>query len=182
VAAEERGWQVVGIEPSQWASDRARGRGLDVRTTDLARHELEAGTFDLVAMCDVIEHLTDPAAALGVARDLLREGGGLYLTLPDAGSGFARLMGRRWWSVLPMHVQYFTRDSARRLLGDAGFDVRLVASHAKVFSARYYAERLGGYAAAIERVAVGAVERVGLADRLIAPDFHDRMAVVAVRR
>ena len=182
VAARERGWDPVGVEPSKWASDRARERGLDVRTTGIDSHGLEPGSFRLVAMCDVLEHLDRPAEAVDAMRDLLEPAGGLYLTVPDAGSRLAKVMGRRWWSVLPMHVQYFTRDSLRRLLTDHGFDVRSVQTHAKVFTARYYAERLGGYSPAIERAAVGLVTKAGRAERLVAPDFRDRMAVIAVKR
>ena len=181
VAARERGWDPVGVEPSKWASDRARERGLDVRTTGIFEHGLAPGSFRLVALCDVLEHLDRPGEALDAIAELLEPGGALYLTVPDAGSRLARLMGRRWWSVLPMHVQYFTRDSLRRLLADHGFEVRSVATHAKVFSARYYAERLGGYSAAMERAAVGVVTRIRQADRLVAPDFRDRMAVIAVK-
>lgn len=182
VAARERGWEPVGVEPSKWASDRARERGLDVRTSGMEDHGLEPGSFRAVAMCDVLEHLDRPAHALDAVGDLLEPGGALYLTVPDAGSRLARVMGRRWWSVLPMHVQYFTRDSLHRLLAEHGFDVRSVRTHAKVFTARYYAERLGGYSPVVERAAVGLLTRVGRAERLVAPDFRDRMAVIAVRR
>ena len=182
VAARERGWDPVGLEPSKWASDRARERGLDVRTAGIDAHGLDDASFRLVAMCDVLEHLDRPGEAVDTMRSLLERGGALYLTVPDAGSRLARLMGRRWWSVLPMHVQYFTRASLRRLLTDHGFDVVSVRSHAKVFSARYYAERLGGYSPALEKAAVGVVTKVGQADRLVAPDFRDRMAVIAVKR
>jgi len=181
VAARERGWDPVGVEPSKWASDRARERGLDVRTTGIFEHDLSAGSFRLVALCDVLEHLDRPADAVDAIAGLLEPGGALYLTVPDAGSRLARVMGKRWWSVLPMHVQYFTRESLRRLLTDHGFDVRSVTTHAKVFSARYYAERLGGYSPAVERAAVGVVTRIRQADRLVAPDFRDRMAVIAVK-
>ncbi len=179
VAAKEHGWDVVGIEPSLWASDRARARGLDVRTTTWNHHGLPHGQFQLVAMCDVLEHLIEPGVALDEVKRLLDADGALLLTLPDAGSRMARVLGRRWWSVLPMHVQYFTRRSVRRLLEAHGYEVRLVRTHAKVFSARYYAERLAGYSAAAERLAQFALGRLRQSDRLVAPDFRDRMLVVA---
>ncbi|HVV38436.1 MAG TPA: class I SAM-dependent methyltransferase [Acidimicrobiales bacterium] len=179
VAARARGWDVTGVEPSRWASERARARGLDVVTADLHDLALPRGVFRLVAMCDVIEHLVDPGAALATVRELLDPQGALLLTLPDAGSRVARVLGRRWWSVLPMHVQYFSRASLTELLRRHGFDVRLVTTHAKVFSLRYYVERLGGYSDAVARAAVGAVTRFGWAERLVAPDFRDRMLVVA---
>ena len=37
------------------------------------------------------------------------------MMLPDAGSALARRMGARWWSVIPTHVQYFTRASLAQL-------------------------------------------------------------------
>jgi SAM-dependent methyltransferase len=181
-AAKERGWDPIGVEPSRWASERARARGLDVRTTTMEEAGLADGSLRLVVLCDVIEHLEQPASALRIARRLLEPGGALYITIPDAGSRLAKLMGRRWWSVIPMHLQYFTKASVRRLLDNEGFDVRSVTSHAKVFSARYYAERLGGYHPVLARISTALVDRSRRGDRLVAPDFRDRMAVVATRR
>ena len=50
VAARERGWRTVGVEPSSWASQRARDRGLDVRTGDLDAHGLEPAT-----VCEILQ-------------------------------------------------------------------------------------------------------------------------------
>lgn len=182
VAARERGWEGVGVEPSAWAAQRARDRGLEVHTAELDGHGLSAGSCRAVVACDVLEHLVDPGAALRSMHALLEPGGAVYLTVPDAGSRLARLMGRRWWSVLPMHVQYFTRSSMRLLLHGNGFEVVSVRTHAKVFSARYYAERLGGYSTALGNGVVSLAERLRLDGRMVAPDFRDRMAVIARRR
>jgi SAM-dependent methyltransferase len=181
-AAGERGWDGVGIEPSTWAVERAKERGLDVRVGDLRSTGLDPGSLRCVVMCDVIEHLLDVAEAIEIAADLLEPGGVLYQTTPDAGGLLSRLMGAHWWSILPMHVQYFTRDSMRLLLERNGFEVAGIRSHPKVFTAKYYAERLGGYSAGLARASVGLTRRAGFADRLVAPDFRDRMEVVAVRQ
>lgn len=181
VAARRRGWSTVGIEPSRWAVERARERGLDARVGDLFAHGLPERAFDCVAMCDVLEHLLDPAAAVDVAHDLLVSGGALYVTVPDAGSLVARGLGARWWSVLPMHVQYFTRGSMRRLLETHGFHVVGVRSHPKVFTWAHYAGRLEGYSPVLSRMVERTVRQVGLARRPVAPNFGDRMQVLAVR-
>ncbi|HWB65382.1 MAG TPA: class I SAM-dependent methyltransferase [Mycobacteriales bacterium] len=180
-AGAERGWQASGIEPSAWAVSRAQARGLDVRVGDLASLATMAGGFRCVALCDVIEHVLDVRAAVRAAAGALQPGGALYLTTPDAGSAAARLLGARWWSVLPMHVQYFTRASMRRLLIGESLRVVTIRTHPKVFTAAYYAERLGGYSAGLGRTGVAATKRLGVADRLVAPDFRDRMQVVAVK-
>lgn len=181
-AAAAAGWPASGVEPSTWAVERARERGLDVEVGDLTSPGATAGSLRAVVMCDVIEHLLDVRGAMRTAADLLEPGGALYLTTPDAGGRLARAMGSRWWSVLPMHVQYFTRSSMTRLLTDTGFDLVGVKSHPKVFTARYYADRLGGYSAGLARTANAVSRRVGLANRLVAPDLHDRMQVLAVKR
>ena len=44
--------------------------------------KFKAGTFDLVALLDVLEHVADDAAALGAIRTLLKPGGRLLVTVP----------------------------------------------------------------------------------------------------
>jgi SAM-dependent methyltransferase len=181
-AAKLRGWDASGIEPSEWAVRVAGERGLDVHQGELADVDVPDGSLRAAVVCDVLEHLDDPGPAVARLRSLLEPGGALYLTVPDAGSGLARAMGRRWWSVLPMHLQYFTRTSMLLLLAEHGLRAVHVDTHTKVFTARYYAERLGGYSDAVGRAAVAGLARLGQADRPVAPDFRDRMEVIAVRR
>lgn len=178
-AAAARGWQASGVEPSAWACERARARGLDVRTGNLDDVDVPAGSLRAVVACDVLEHLSEPVAALERMASLLEPGGVLYLTVPDAGSRLALLLGRRWWSILPMHLQYFTRTSVARALTSAGFAVEQQSTHPKVFSARYYAERAAGFVPLAGPALHGIVARSRWADRLVSPDFGDRMAVLA---
>ncbi|HWE32282.1 MAG TPA: class I SAM-dependent methyltransferase [Solirubrobacteraceae bacterium] len=179
--ARERGWErTLGVEPSEFASAFARDRlSLEVITGDLFTVELEARSFDAITMGDVIEHLISPAEALARMRGLLTPGGVVWLALPDAGSRVARTLGKRWWSVLPTHVQYFTRSSIAALLERSGFELLATATAPKAFTVGYYLGRIGGYSPAAGRALAGAAARAGVADRMWAPDFRDRMAVVA---
>ena len=178
--ARTRGWEVTGIEPSEFAAAYAREQlGLEVLSTELINADLPPQHFDAIVMGDVIEHLVDPAAALERARELLREGGVLCLVAPDAGSVVARTLRARWWSVIPTHVQYFTRASLARLLARAGFAVIATATAPKVFSVRYYLDRARGYSPAVAAVLVGLAERAGVSNRMWGPDFRDRMVMLA---
>ena len=181
VAAAARGWRPTGIEPSRWAAERARQRGVEVVECELGEFRQEPASFRLVSLCDVLEHLADPGQALDTVSELLEPGGAVFITVPDAGSRAARVLGRRWWSVLPMHLQYFTRPSLERLLRDRGFTIETARTHSKIFTVRYYAERLSGYSEVAGRVAVRAVEGARVADRLVAVDLRDRLAVIATR-
>jgi SAM-dependent methyltransferase len=178
--ARARGWSPVGVEPSTFACAFARERfGLDVRQGELMSTELEPGAFDAVVLGDVIEHLLDPGRALDHIAALMRPGGVIHLAVPDAGSRLARAMGARWWSVIPTHVQYFTRHSLTTLLARHGWTVLEMTTAPKAFTVRYYLGRLGGYNEALGRAVVAGAQSLGVADRMWAPDFRDRMAVVA---
>jgi SAM-dependent methyltransferase len=179
--ARERGWQrCVGLEPSRFASSYARDRlGLDVRTEELLSAQLEPGGFDVVVLGDVLEHLTRANAALDRIAGLLRPGGVVALELPDAGSRVARLLGPRWWSVIPTHVHYFSRRSAATMLARHGFRPLYVGTDPKSFTVRYYLDKGGGYLPGLSRALVGGAEWLGVADRMWTPDFRDRMLVIA---
>jgi SAM-dependent methyltransferase len=178
--ADARGWNAMGVEPSTFASGFARERlGVDVRTGGLFDTDLPTAGFDAVTMGDVIEHFVRPDAALDRIAGLLAPGGVLWLALPDAGSRLARMMGRRWWSVIPTHVQYFTRASIRILLERRGYEVLEIATAPKAFTVRYYLDRVGGYSEPVASALVAAARAAGVADRMWAPDFRDRMMVIA---
>ncbi|MEA2422722.1 MAG: hypothetical protein QOF55_1821 [Thermoleophilaceae bacterium] len=175
--ASARGWEAVGVEPSRWAAARARARGVRVVPDD----ELAEGAFAAVVLGDVIEHLPDPGAALERLARLLAPDGVLWLATPDAGSRVARLLGRRWWSVIPTHLHLFTRPGMVRLLERHGFEVLEIGTSPKTFSVTYYLERLAGYSPLVARALVGSARAAGVADREWTPDFRDRFAVVARR-
>jgi SAM-dependent methyltransferase len=178
--ARERGWNTLGIEPSEFASGYARDRlGLDVITDDLFTAGLGDRRFDAIVMGDVIEHLPRPGDALDRIAELLTPGGVLYLALPNAGSRLARAMGARWWSVIPTHVQYFTRPSLFSLLRRRGYEPLWAGTAPKLFTVRYYLERIGGYSPPAATALVQAASAAGVADRIWGPDFRDRMAVIA---
>jgi SAM-dependent methyltransferase len=179
--ARTRGWSTLGLEPSAFAAARARERfGLEVRGGDLeGAADLRAGSFDAVVMGDVLEHLPDAVGALRRVGALLAPGGVLWLAVPNAGSAAARALGPRWWSVIPTHVHYFTPTSLFVALGRAGLAPRERRTDPKVFTVRYYLDRLRGYAPPVAGALVGAAAAAGVADRMVAPDFGDRLAVAA---
>jgi SAM-dependent methyltransferase len=179
-AAHARGWRASGVEPSRWAATYARTRGLDVRQGTVADIELADGSVDAVVFADVLEHLFDPLAALQEARRVIGDGGAVLVTVPDAGSVIARMLGRRWWSVLPMHVQYFTKQSMTALFERAGFRVVEQSTHPKTFTVRYYAGRLGAFVP-VTRPILERATRGAFGDRLVAPNFGDRMMMVGRR-
>lgn len=138
--ANNEGFSARGIEISDHAASVARAKGLDVRTGTLADIE---GTFDCITMLDVIEHVPDPRKEFEKAAALLTSGGVLVINTPDAGSLFARMMGRYWHLIVPPeHLYYFNRSNMRRLLEETGFGVVEVSTIGKSFTLSYILKTL----------------------------------------
>jgi SAM-dependent methyltransferase len=125
--AVARGWTAIGVEPSVQAAGFAQSRGLCVHNrtfADAVSHGLPRA--DAIAATNVLEHIPDPIATLEMARDLLRPGGVLCLTVPNDFSPLqcaARdAKGHApWWVAPPHHLNYFDFDSLEALLVRLGF-------------------------------------------------------------
>lgn len=121
-AARDLGFDAVGVEPSRWMADYARRTyGLDVRDGILQRGMFPAGSFDVVTLWDVIEHVPQPHELLTLACELLKPGGLLLVNYPNVGSIAARALGSRWPFWLSVHLFYYTRATMARQLSRAGF-------------------------------------------------------------
>jgi 2-polyprenyl-3-methyl-5-hydroxy-6-metoxy-1,4-benzoquinol methylase len=112
-----RGWSVEGTELSDAAAVRLRSGGFTIHCGELEQLDLAPGTYDVIIMSELLEHLLDPRGVLSAALRLLRPGGALYLTTPNFGSLSRRVLGKRWRVISPPeHLSYFTEESAGRLL------------------------------------------------------------------
>ena len=118
-----------------------------VGTLDSAPAErFPAGSFDLVTLWDVIEHVPDPQALLREARAMLKPDGVLILETQNIDSGFARLLGKRWQHFKhEEHLFHFSPRTIGPLLAQAGFELvhRTARFGGKYVSFGFVAERAG---------------------------------------
>lgn len=122
VAAAADGWEVVGLEVSAAAAERARANSLDVRVGTLGSGVLDGERFDVVTAWHVIEHVVAPGEDLARLRSLLAPGGLLVLETPNARSIGARLRGPGWAQIRPpVHINFFDRRSLTRALRESSF-------------------------------------------------------------
>jgi SAM-dependent methyltransferase len=75
------------------------------------------GSFDLVVLSEVLEHIPDDERALDTVRELLGEGSWLLLTVP----GDPRLWNAE--DEQAGHVRRYTREELRRKLTERGFEI-----------------------------------------------------------
>ncbi len=148
--AKKRGWRVLGLDPSAWAADYAKKNfGIDVRKGFIEDANFPEAVFDGIMMNDVIEHLSDPKAALAKMRRWLKNDGILYISTPDIESFLSRLLRAKWWGINQYHLFYFSRKTLGELLGVVGFRKHSYIAAPRIFSLRYWSERLEGYPAYI---------------------------------
>jgi len=178
--ARRRGWRTQGVELSDWGVRRAGHLGLDVFQGILEEAGFAPSSFDAVFMIDVLEHLADPVRTLAKVSQVLRPGGVLCLVTPDADSAAARVLGRRWWGMLPGHVVLFPHRRLCELLRTVGFGIRSQRPGALRFSLDYWVGSAGGYLPGTALARRGL--RAARLDRLTVPvNLLDERVVVATK-
>lgn len=130
-ALAQAGWDVVGVEPSSQASEKARQAGFLVHTGILDDAPLEPDSFHCVAGWMVVEHVIDPVATLKHMFHLLKPGGQLLISIPNVGCWEPTVFGTSWylWEA-PRHLNHFNPRRIREVLQNAGF-VRIRIVHQK---------------------------------------------------
>lgn len=137
------------------------------------------GSFGLVSLWDVVEHVPDPQALLRSARSMLAPDGLLVLETQNVASRFARALGPKWQHYKhEEHLFHFDPTTIRALLGQAGFEVvHLTARYGgKYVSFGFIAER----AARLNKVAsllLSPLRWFGSANVYL--NFFDEMIVIA---
>lgn len=127
-AAAERGWRVLGVEPSRQAAAHARGLGVDVAEGFFNAETAPAlGRFDAVNLNNVLEHVPAPIELLILARECLEPGGVLCVNVPNDFSPLQAAAAanglKPWWIAPPHHLNYFDFASLSNLLERLGFTV-----------------------------------------------------------
>ena len=190
--AAAEGFEVYGVEPSAAMVLEGRTRhGLDVLEGTLADafERFGPGSFDVVHLADVLEHLPDLSTTMKTLAALLRDGGLLVLQQPmtyhttvfNVFLGLNMLLKRdRATAYPPLHLWEFSPASMRRVLRDHGFEL----VHLEMFE-RGPAPQAAGDVSAKKRLSA-MIKRVSARvsnSRVLARfELGDRAIVVARRR
>jgi methionine biosynthesis protein MetW len=123
--------QVIGIEPEFARADLAKTRGVNVRTGYLDRQTIDQlGLFDVLLFADVLEHLPNPQAILLLAREALKPGGFVIISVPNIAHWSVRIdiaRGRFQYQAYGImdatHLRWFTAATAKSFVASAGFKI-----------------------------------------------------------
>ena len=129
-AAQREGFTVSGTEISPFAAERVRHLCIPLYQGPLEEASFPPGSFDIVTLWHVLEHMSDPLRALRKAHTLLRDQGVLFVAVPNLENTPAQLLYRMVKGhPLPLytpegkepHLYHFTPTTLTLLLGKAGF-------------------------------------------------------------
>jgi SAM-dependent methyltransferase len=124
---EKLGNEVTGIEESAVACEVAGKRISRIVQADLRDADLGDEQFDVLIFADVLEHVPWPVGVLKTYLRYVKPGGSVIVSLPNVGLWsvrFAHFFGRWEYEETGVldrtHLRFFTRKSARWLLGECG--------------------------------------------------------------
>ena len=144
-----RGWNVVGVDFSESAAQRAKEDDqLDVAVGTWPGEARAGETFDVITGFHVIEHLPDPKAWVQAAADKLKPGGYFLICCPDADSWAYKKFKQDWYGLdPPRHFSNFTKATVIALMKDAGLEILRVRPQTREttlrISAKLRAQRTG---------------------------------------
>lgn len=123
-------WNIVGLEVSKPAVEKAREMGFDVFHGTLEDAKYPDNYFDIITASEIIEHLNNPQPFLNEIVRILRPGGLFWATTPSAKGLSYRLLSVNWTTVSPPeHIQLFSKKAIARMLQKAGFSNMQLQTH-----------------------------------------------------
>jgi SAM-dependent methyltransferase len=128
--ARGRGWDAWGVELDEGACQYAREHfGLDTVLNGSLETPALPGTFDVITLWDVIEHVPDPVQLLRDAAERLRIGGTIVVRTANIRSWAFDKHRARWWAFGSDHRFYFSPHSLGLAMNRAGLRVLDVVDH-----------------------------------------------------
>jgi len=136
--AKQKGWNVYGLDLSQFATNIARKRGLDVLNTTIHNAKFKNESFDVITLWDVIEHLSNADEIFKEFRRVLKKGGLLIIRTPNEKSIFHQIARLSYIlsfksikSLLKSiyhtdHLYYFSKQTLALLLRKNGFEIKKI--------------------------------------------------------
>jgi 2-polyprenyl-3-methyl-5-hydroxy-6-metoxy-1,4-benzoquinol methylase len=153
--AFDEGFRVGGVEFNRAAVDYIRAKyTFPVLYGPLDEVPIQ-GTYDVVSLFDVVEHLTDPVKDLTKLRDVIAPGGYLLLQTMDSRSPASRLLGKRLedFRRTREHLYFFSRKSLAAVLDRSGWAVQETKFIGQTFQLGALIDRFAVYSKGLSTIA-----------------------------
>lgn len=123
-AAKERGWYVQGIEKNATARESAVARTSAVIEDENGLWNLKEGTFEVVTLWHVLEHIEKLNQTLEKLQNILKPDGIAVIALPNYQSYDAQFYKAFWAAYdVPRHLWHFSSQVVEKLLKNHGLKI-----------------------------------------------------------
>ena len=125
--AKEKGWNVLGIEPSSKAAKYAKDKGIPIIESTFESFLLtNKEKFDVIHSKFFLEHVPNPKNICKECYDLLNPNGVICFEVPNDFNILQKIVTDKlnkkpYWIAPPQHINYFSMKSLQNLLKKTGF-------------------------------------------------------------
>lgn len=128
---KKRGWSIEGVEVNESARNLAAGKDIKL-LTDIDEVN---GTFDVITLWHVLEHIPDLTEITKKLEALLKPNGVLVVAVPNYRS-FDAIYYKEFWAAydVPRHIWHFSRASMKKLFSSS---LNLIETKPMIFDAFY---------------------------------------------
>ena len=120
---EKNGWTVAGTEYDRITAESiVKKYNINVVTGNPGGWGFPPGSFDVVTMNHVLEHMSDPKIMMDECSRILVKGGLLVVAVPNITSLQSSLGKHLWFHLdIPYHIYHFSEKGLSRLIEKHGF-------------------------------------------------------------
>lgn len=121
---KNNGWEVLGIEPNENARTIANNKVNDSVFDIEKLGQLEVGSFNVITLWHVLEHLPELDNQIATFKRLLNPNGVLIIAVPNYKSYDAGYYKEFWAAYdVPRHLWHFSRQSINKLVSKENMSV-----------------------------------------------------------
>ncbi len=124
LTAKNNAWNVYGIEPNEKARAIANSKTINQVFDTNTLQEFESGTFDVITLWHVLEHLPNLETEIQNLNRLLKPEGRLVIAVPNFKSYDAKHYSAFWAAYdVPRHLWHFSQTSISKLFSKHNLEI-----------------------------------------------------------
>ena len=132
-----------GLELSKHGSNYSKKNyNLEIFNETIEEHSKRQFKYDIIVMADVIEHFSNPFKMLEIIEKILKPDGLLIFTTYNIDSLYAKITGKNYHWILPMHLFYFSNKTLKNICLENNLKIYKIKNDSRVVSFYYLLNKL----------------------------------------
>jgi 2-polyprenyl-3-methyl-5-hydroxy-6-metoxy-1,4-benzoquinol methylase len=128
----------TGLELSKHAAEYSQNNfNLNIANEHLDEFLNKKNLFDVIIMCDVIEHLDNPFEIIKKIEQNLKPNGIFIFSTMNMDSFLPKIMRGKYFWIMPQHKFYFTNSTLRYFLKKNNMNIFKIKNDARLVSVEY---------------------------------------------